>query len=156
MPTPKSGYLRDVAHIMIANLLNTRLRTTDVSGHFDNDYLILLPATLLIGGLIVASRLADHAKFLSGAPLKQLRKGLEGRLDNATFDQKKALLDSLRIDCLYDDDTGEMLVTGTLGKHSLMIIQPSETSVGCQLVHGGAWLINPVNNFDVWDLAKVS
>jgi diguanylate cyclase (GGDEF)-like protein len=61
---PQGDYPRDLAHLLIADLLNTNLRATDVPGHFDDDYLILLPATPRLGGLTVASRLAHHAKIL--------------------------------------------------------------------------------------------
>src|SRR3989304_1513358 len=61
---PPSNYPHDLAHLLIADLLNNNLRDTDVPGHFDDDYLIILPATPLLGGLTVASRLAHHAKIL--------------------------------------------------------------------------------------------
>ncbi len=60
----QGDYPRDLAHLLIAELLTTNLRVTDVPGHFDDDYLIILPATPLVGGLTVASRLAHHAKIV--------------------------------------------------------------------------------------------
>jgi len=61
---PPGDYPRELAHLLIADLLNTNLRATDVPGHFDDDYLIIFPATPLLGGLTVASRLAHRAKIL--------------------------------------------------------------------------------------------
>ena len=60
----QGDYPHDLAHLLIAELLNTNLRDTDVPGHFDKDYIVILPATPLLGGLTVASRLTHHAKIL--------------------------------------------------------------------------------------------
>jgi diguanylate cyclase (GGDEF)-like protein len=60
----QDDYPQDLAHLLIANLLNNSLRDTDVPGHYGDDYLIILPATPLLGGLTVASRLTHHAKIL--------------------------------------------------------------------------------------------
>ena len=49
---------------MVANILNTHLRAVDMPGHYDGDYLIVLPNTDEAGAHIVAARLAHTVSVL--------------------------------------------------------------------------------------------
>jgi site-specific DNA recombinase len=53
------------------------------------------------------------------AALRRLRAEIIARLDGATFEQKRTLLELLRIQCIYHDESGLLVMTGALGDHEL-------------------------------------
>ncbi|MBM4423224.1 MAG: diguanylate cyclase [Chloroflexi bacterium] len=55
-PNWKAGTAESAA-VAIASVLNSNLRVADVPGHYENDFLIILPVTDEAGGVKVASRL---------------------------------------------------------------------------------------------------
>lgn len=55
------------------------------------------------------------------AELRRLRAEIVERLDGATFEQKVRLLAVLQVECIYDDETGQVMMSGAFGDQSLQI-----------------------------------
>lgn len=75
------------------------------------------------------------------AELMQLRTALLVRLEDASFKQMKQLLNTLQVECVYDDDSGEVLMTGVFGTQRFVPEELqndgsilSDTSVGCRYI----------------------
>lgn len=68
-------------------------------------------------------RLAGHLPLDQEAEqnLRQLRQAISLRLGQATFEQKRQLMAALRLECVYDDDTGQLLVSGIFGNQTLSL-----------------------------------
>lgn len=47
------------ARSIVSHILNANLRAVDIPGHYEDDYLIILPNTSEAGGRLIASRLAQ-------------------------------------------------------------------------------------------------
>lgn len=55
------------------------------------------------------------------AELRRLRRATVIGMQSGTFEERVRLLDILNIECLYDDRTGEITLTGALGVHTLAV-----------------------------------
>ena len=66
-PAPLTDEIRESAELMVAQVLNTKLRQTDVCSHYGEDFLILLTNTDLTGAKIAARRLLDgmHTRIMT-------------------------------------------------------------------------------------------
>ncbi|MCB8979435.1 MAG: hypothetical protein H6657_18655 [Ardenticatenaceae bacterium] len=51
--------------------------------------------------------------------LKQLQRDISHRLNEATFEQKRQLLDLLQVECVFHDDTGQIVMSGVFGSEPL-------------------------------------
>ncbi|MEP7357532.1 MAG: hypothetical protein ABI847_09865 [Anaerolineales bacterium] len=88
------------------------------------------------------------------AELRRLRADIVERLDSASFEQKLKLLTVLAVQCIYDDETGQVMMTGAFGDQQLSLeandderggpssnggSQASATYGGCRRIRGWAW-----------------
>jgi diguanylate cyclase (GGDEF)-like protein len=62
LAAPVEARFRESANLAVAQVLNTRLRETDVIGHYGDNFMILLPATGADGGFVAARRVLQHLK----------------------------------------------------------------------------------------------
>jgi len=64
------------------------------------------------------------------AEFRQLQQEIAARIDGGTFEGKSKLLQILRVECVYHDDTGQVVTTGVLGTHTLDLLNknPSTTA----------------------------
>ncbi|MBN1438140.1 MAG: diguanylate cyclase [Anaerolineales bacterium] len=56
-PEPSSEQIVESARLFIANLLHSKLREADLPGHYEGDYLVILPATDGAGARTAAQRI---------------------------------------------------------------------------------------------------
>ncbi len=55
------------------------------------------------------------------AELRRLRAEIVEKLDDASFEQKSKLLAVLAVECIYDDETGQVMMTGAFGDQQLSL-----------------------------------
>lgn len=73
-----SSSVTEGINVMVSHVLNANLRIADIAGHYDNDYLLILPVTEEPGALALARRIT---KLLFGT--HPFRNG--GQIDLVTF-----------------------------------------------------------------------
>ena len=65
---PESEDLREKATTMVVHVINSNLRSSDMPGHYGEDYLILMPYTDAEGVLSVGERLHEQISKLFDTP----------------------------------------------------------------------------------------
>lgn len=58
---------RDIAKGLVAQVLSSALRSADMAGHFEQDFVVLLPYTDEEGGVRLAERLAETVQSLQAS-----------------------------------------------------------------------------------------